>query len=159
MLGICQLTLFVLIYAYFRKISAARRTLENPSSWSWEELPGCLSDIFILSWISSLPFPPYLLSLAVWYQWKLILKHFLEMERDVIHFSNNMFIDCPQEKINALKTKCIISNRSTALVLGLQDAAEIQKYQLEDLPMQSLTKEYCLGSVGSITEEFPSHLV
>lgn len=80
------------------------------------------------------------------------------MERGVIHFSNNMFIDCPQEKINALKTKCIISNRSTALVLGLQDAAEIQKYQLEDLPMQSLTKEYCLGSVGSITEEFPSHL-
>lgn len=69
------------------------------------------------------------------------------MERHVIHFSNNMFIDCTQEKINALKTKCIISNRSTALVSGLQDVAEIQKYQLEELPMQSLTEEYCIRKV------------
>lgn len=65
----------------------------------------------------------------------------------MIHFSNNMFIDCTQEKINALKTKCIISNRSAALVSGLQDAAEIQKYQLGDLPMQSLTEEYCTRKV------------
>lgn len=54
---------------------------------------------------------------------RLILKHFLEMDREMIHFSNNMFIDCTQEKINALKQKCIISNRSAALVSGLQDAS------------------------------------
>ena len=58
-------SLFVLIYTYFRKISAARRTLENPSSWSWEELLASLSDYLYPIVNKFTPFPPYLLSLAV----------------------------------------------------------------------------------------------